>query len=260
MYSKLRVYKSGIHLGEERIVAGNCNSGMINFSGCHLACNFCYTPETSVEQQGQDLSTGEFTDLLDELVVRGARNLNFISPSHVWAVAQPAARRIKAKYGRRLPLILKISGYERQGLLSSMAALGDVFVPDFKVWSPEVARSLNLPEDYGVTAQNAVRLLIQTHGAPQYSDDMKLSSGVLVRHLMMPEHFEDSLDVVEALGDIGFSGHLNLMTYFYDPRTRRIHNANPTQRDLLATKADQLGMSVLINGKVFQSQERRIYA
>ncbi|MEZ4749461.1 MAG: hypothetical protein R3B54_02185 [Bdellovibrionota bacterium] len=260
MYSKLRVYKSGIHLGEERVIAGNCNSGMVTFSGCHLACNFCYTPETSIQQLGQDLSVGEFTDLLDELVIRGARNLNFISPSHVWAIAQPAARRMKAKYGRRLPLILKISGYERFGLLSSMASIADVFVPDFKVWSPEVARAVNLPEDYGTTAQSAIRQLLITHGASQYSEDMKFSSGVLVRHLMMPEHFEDSLAVIEALGEIGFNSYLNLMTYFYDPKTRRIFNANPSQRDLLAARAERLGMSVLINGKPFQTQESRIYA
>ncbi|MCB0404651.1 MAG: hypothetical protein KDD51_07670 [Bdellovibrionales bacterium] len=260
MYSKLRVYKSGIHLGEERIVAGNCNSGMVNFSGCHLACNFCYTPETSVEQLGQDFSTGEFAELLEELVVRGARNLNFISPSHVWAVAAPAVRRLKAKYGRRLPLILKTSGYERSGMLSSMAALGDIFVPDFKVWSTDVARACNLPADYGITAQSAIRQLLQTHGATQYTHDRKIASGVLVRHLMMPEHFDDSLAVIDALGEIGFRSYLNLMTYYYEPRSRRILNANPSQRDLLVARAEQLGMSVMVNGKPFQEQERKLYA
>lgn len=245
----IKVFRSGLHLGEERIVEGNQNSAMVTFSGCHLSCNFCYTPETSVEQQGVDYTPQGFSALIDELVTRGARNLNLISPSHVWGAVRPALTRFKERYGQRIPLILKTSGYEKEGLTRSFVPLADIFVPDFKAWSPAVCQATGLPPDYGHVAQEAIRRLLLSHGRALYTEQGKLSRGILVRHLLMPGFFEDSLHVIDALAELRYAGYLNLMTYFIDPASRRVLNANPAEVESLALAAAGAGMRVLVNGR-----------
>lgn len=247
----IRVYKSGIHLGEEKLVAGNQNSGMINFSGCHLACNFCYTPETSQLKLGSDLTAQEFMYLVDELVMRGARNLNLISPTHLWAPLASPLLKIRLKYGRLLPIVLKISGFESANVIDSMASLADVFVPDFKVRGEAEAKSVNLPSNYGDMTRDAIQRMMRTHSQAHYNEASQMTHGMLVRHLMMPSFLDDSLKVVEALGQVGYTGHLNLMTYFINPKQKSIANAHPLDVQLLALSAENLGMKVLVNGKTF---------
>lgn len=245
----VRVYKSGIHHGEEGIVAGNERSGMINFSGCHLSCKFCYTPETSVHRFGEDYSAETFGGLVDDLIARGAANLNLVSPTHEWAAIEEPLRAARARHAHPLPLVLKISGYEGRALVARMAGSADVFVPDFKVHGRDAALLVNLPPIYGRVAEAAIEEMMSTHREPEYGIDGKLRRGIVVRHLLMPGFFDDSVRVVETLGGIGFRGPLNLMTYFIEPGSHRLKVAGAGDVARLAHLAEQQGMQILVDGK-----------
>lgn len=245
----IKIYKAGIHFGEENIIEGNHASGMINFSGCHLSCHFCYTPETSKEWQGEIYSGEQFVSLCEDLVRRGARNLNLISPTQFFSALYRPLQRIAASYGELLPVVFKISGYESYPALEPMMGLAHVFVPDFKVWDETLARQVGLPQRYGVIALEAIGRMMETHGTPLFTSAGKLSRGILIRHLLMPGMMDDSFNVVGALAKIGYRGNINFMTYFYDPKTRRVSNASPRDVALLASHASAQGMSVMVNGK-----------
>jgi len=247
---QIKVYRAGLHLGEENLIEGNRNSGMINFSGCHLNCHFCYTPETSKEWKGSDYSPETFVELCHDLVRRGARNLNLISPTQFFPLLAEPLKVLRHRYGTLLPIVLKISGYESQPIIDLMVLTADVFVPDFKVWDEKLALQVGLPQRYGTFALSAISRMMETHGSPQYSENHKLSRGILVRHLLMPNATEDSFQVLNHLGNIGYSGAINLMTYFYDPRNKKVSNASPQDLTLLTHHAQSLGMQVLVNGKL----------
>lgn len=246
----IKIYKAGLHLGEENIVEGNQNSGMINFSGCHLSCHFCYTPETSKEWQGRDYTQEEFVSLCEDLVRRGARNLNLISPTQFFASLHAPLTEVKARFSSLLPVVLKISGYESLPVLNAMTEVTDVFVPDFKVWDDGLAKQVGLPQRYGSIARTAIERMMETHGETLHSPAGKISRGILIRHLMMPGATEDSFAIVDQLGRIGYQGALNFMTYFYDPKSKRVSNASPADVSLLAGHALSFGIHVLVNGKV----------
>lgn len=232
---RIPIYKSGIHFGEEKIVPGNERSGMIVFTGCHLKCRFCYTPETSVHRLGEDYSAAGFDSLLYSLVERGARNINLISPTHVW----PEIEASLITFGKAfptVPIVLKISGYEPASRLGRMLPVGDVFVPDFKVLSPELAKKVQLPADYGDVAAAAVQTLVAS-GKP-----------VVVRHLMMPDCFEDSRRIIQKLGELRLKKHLNLMTRFIDPHSG-LRLAEQERIEALVTAATRSGISVLVDGE-----------
>lgn len=240
----IKIYHYGLHRGEERIVVGNSRAGMINFSGCHLRCNFCYTPETSVDKQGTRFSADDFSALLEKLEKAGAQNINLISPTHLWPLLRPAL----ALQGQ-LPLVLKISGYESPGLIESMAELASVFVPDFKVWGEAAASDVNLPRNYGKVALRALETMMKSHFTVQESNGA-LKRGILLRHLLMPGFTEDSLQVVAALREVGFAGHLNLMTYFIDPRSHALMSADAATVDRLREACQGAPFRILLNGKL----------
>jgi len=226
--TSIPVYKAGIHSGEERIVPGNERSGMVFFSGCHLACNFCYTPETSVHKLGESLTPTQFRTRIDGLIAQGARNINLISPTHVWYATESLLQ------GLGVPLVLKISGYESRVMINRMARTADFFVPDFKVFDSGLAKQVGLPFNYGTVARAAIETMM--HAKP-----------TLVRHLMMPGAFEDSRRIVSELAEMKFNGHLNLMTHFISPLGLKV--APPGEVEALASLAAEAGISVLVNGR-----------
>ncbi len=245
----VRIYKSAIHHGEEAIVAGNDRAGMVNFSGCHLACRFCYTPETSTYRFGKDYTEEDFRGVLSDLIARGAGNLNLISPSHEWSCIERSLAEVKQSEGADIPLVLKISGYEGQQLVRRMTALADVIIPDFKVYGSSAAKAVNLPANYSEIAEKALTVMLETHRESLYSPTGKLTRGILVRHLLMPGFFDDSIRVMETLGGVGFRGILNLMGHFISPKHHKVHVASDEEMTFLRRLAEQQGMSVLINGK-----------
>lgn len=226
--SSIPVYKSGIHSGEERIVPGNDRSGMVFFSGCHLACNFCYTPETSVYRLGESFDALEFRRVLQDLIGKGAKNINLISPTHVWGDIESLMVDLP------VPLVLKVSGYESRGMVARMATVADYFVPDFKVHGAELAKRVGLPANYGKIASAAIRAMSEARPT-------------LVRHLMMPGCFEDSRNVVRELADMKYSGTLNLMTHFISARGVKV--APLLEVAALQAIATEAGIPVLVNGR-----------
>lgn len=227
-------------------MVGNSAAGMINFSGCHLACNFCYTPETSVGKRGTDYNPGEFLELLWKLKLSGAGNVNLISPTHYWRKIRGALTQFGAESG--LPLVLKISGYETPALIASMAEICDVFVPDFKVWYTRSARACNLPDNYGPQALEAIQQMMKTH-TPTWDPNLKLCRGILIRHLLMPEYCTDSLAIIDQLKKLRFSGVLNLMTHFHDPATKRLISAPAAEVEEAKALMADAPFALLINGR-----------
>ncbi len=243
---QLRILKSGIHRGEELLVQGNERAGMIVFSGCHLSCRFCYTPETSVYRLGTDVNPEQFSLQMASLLARGAHNINLISPSHVWEAIHPVLTHFKQGPGAAIPLILKVSGFEMPAQVAQFAAVGDVLVPDLKVIGEAEARSVDLPGAYGVVALKAIEEMARTH-TPCLYDQGQMVRGMIVRHLLMPGFEADSERVVSALAGIGYRGVFNLMTHFVDPK-KGLMVANEALVSDLAERAARAGMYVLVDG------------
>lgn len=244
----IKIYRSGIHMGEERLIQGNDASGMIVFSGCHLRCQFCYTPETSRAKQGFFYDPHEFGTLLRELVRRGARNINLISPSHVWLAIRGELFSFRESFYGKIPIILKVSGYESERVAQDMSSLADVIVPDFKVWNKAVALENTLPPNYGPTSLNALRIWMRSHNPPQFMDE-RMVRGLLVRHLVMPRYSEDSKSVLLALQTLQYRGPLNLMTNFINTGQGILENPPREAVSDLVQMCVEFGMQPMVNGR-----------
>lgn len=249
MSAVIKIYKSGFHSGEESLVLGNDRSGMITFSGCLLSCRFCYTPETSRLKLGKDYSEQEFYQLLFQLVEKGAKNINLITPSHIWSKLEAPIAEFKKVTENKVPLILKVGGSESLSLIQRMLRLGDLWVADFKVWSSQVALEENLPPQYGVRTLAGIEFAAQKLSNEYDPVSGLLKRGVLVRHLMMPNCEGDTEAVIDQLKQIRFSGYLNLMTWFIHPEGKGLTRAPLEQIQKVLNQISN-AFSVLVDGRL----------
>jgi len=243
----IRIFKHGIHFGEEQQVQGNDNSGVIYFSGCHLACNFCYTPETSKEKIGTDYNQDEFLDVLYSLVDRGAKNINLITPTHIWGQIKAPLTKFK-NVRPDVPVILKTSGYQNKNIATEMSHIGDIIVMDFKLLNSHVANEVNIPENYGKLAlEQVVHLSNENHN--EFSEDKMLTKGLLIRHLIMPKFFDETIAVINALNKSNFKGILNILTIFIDPLTKKISKLDKEKIAEVTKLVNLESYQLLVNGK-----------
>lgn len=200
--AELRIASWGPHMGEEPCFTGTRGSGAIFFSGCACHCFFCQNWQISnARGKGQAVSAEEFHRLALGLVETGVHNLNFVTPDHFWPHVEALCARLRDE-GVRIPFLFNSSGYQLPAMVSRYAARMDVFLPDFKFADPVLARQVMRDERYPEIALEALRLMVAEKGFlepfdPTGTDLAK--RGVLVRHLVLPGHVENTLRVLDLL-------------------------------------------------------------
>lgn len=205
------VARAAPHFGEEPCISGTRGSGTVFFSGCNLGCVFCQNHAISRGQTGLELTEAEFRQTLEQLCSKKVHNLNFVTGAHY---ASQVARVLAQPLG--LPVVWNSSGYESVSTLHLLEGKVDVYMPDLKFLSPELATEWCAAPDYPTVAKAAILEMYRQVGEPVFDADGMLQRGVLLRHLVMPGAVENSLDVLDWIAE-HFSGGrvvLSLMSQF----------------------------------------------
>jgi len=183
------------HRGEERIISGNKGSGTVFFAGCNLGCVFCQNYDISRQCVGRTISTDELSNIFMELERDGVHNINLVTPSHF---AKKIADAIKqAKYnGIKIPFIYNSNGYDSIESLQMMERLIDIYMPDFKYASNTNGFHYSGVSDYFTVASQALHEMYRQVGKPVIKNGL-MKSGILIRHLVMPNHTDDSFAILD---------------------------------------------------------------
>ena len=103
-------------------------------------------------------------------------------------------------YKRQVPVVCNCGGYERVETLRELEGKIDIYLPDFKYADGALAADLSGAPDYFPRAQDAIREMVRQTGAPQWQGD-KLLRGTVIRHLILPGHVDNSLRVLDWIGE-----------------------------------------------------------
>ena len=188
-----RLARAALHQWEEPCISGDpddsgqTGSGTVFFSGCVMRCGF-----------GKDVTVERLTEIFLELQQRGAYNINLVSPTPF--VPQIIRALDIAKPRLTIPVVYNTGGYERVETLRALEGYVDIYLPDVKYYSDELAVELSQAPHYFETAMNAVAEMVRQIGSPAFSGDM-LKKGVIVRHLVLPYHYRDSVEVIKRVGE-----------------------------------------------------------
>lgn len=233
------------HFGEEDCLRGWRGSGTIFFGLCNLRCSFCQNWDISQQKAGKECTAGEIAALMLELQDQGCHNVNFVTPEHVApqvieAIAAAAPR------GLRVPIVYNTSAYDALSSLRLLDGLVDIYMPDFKFWSPETALRLSKAKDYPERAREAILEMHRQVGPERFGLDGLARRGVLVRHLVMPGQEDEAAAIFDWLArEVSPDTYVNVMgQYRPEYQVGRISqngntqhaeiNRRPTTREMAA--------------------------
>jgi len=200
--AELRIASYGPHMGEEPCFSGIRGSGAIFFSGCPCHCLFCQNWQISnARGKGHATTADEFHQMALSLIEQGVHNLNFVTPDHFWPHIEALCVRLRGE-GVTLPFLFNSSGYQLPAMIARYAAQMDIFLPDFKFADPILARQVMRDERYPEIALESIRLMVAEKGFLDPFDPTGIEmarQGVLVRHLVLPGHLENTLQILDLL-------------------------------------------------------------
>lgn len=214
--AELHIGRAALHWWEEPCLVGEQGSGAVFFSYCPLGCVYCQN-EDLVAGAGIEVGFEQFKQTLLRLQnEEHAANINLVTPSHYVPTIAEALRQLRevsveefpesnavngGSSGDRLviPVVYNTSSYDSVESLRQLKGLIDIYLADFKYVSPEVARKLSHAANYPEVALAALDEMVAQVGFWSENAQGLLERGVIVRHLVLPGHIEESFQALRVL-------------------------------------------------------------
>ena len=198
MPEKARVARAALHYFEEPVISGKNGSGTVFFCGCNLRCIFC---------QNREISRGGFEGFAEYdaeglrrifagLRGAGAHNINLVTPSHYTDIISEALNESPG-----IPVVYNSGGYDDTQSLKGLNGKINIYLPDLKYISPSLAATLSGAENYPTVAMAALDEMYRQVGKCRYSADGMLEGGMIIRHLVLPGHIENTIEVLDYIYD-----------------------------------------------------------
>lgn len=193
---KIKIALVSTHIYEEPCISGTNGSGTIFFSNCNLSCKFCQNYEISQLGKGYEITIEELASIMIKQQEAGVHNINLVTPT-MYAYQIIEAIKIARKNGLNIPIIYNSNGYENVETIKALKGYIDVYLPDLKYYSNEIAVKYSKAPNYFEIASKAILEMINQVGEPIFDEDGMIKKGVMIRHLVLPNHIQNSKNVLK---------------------------------------------------------------
>lgn len=194
---RAKVARAAKHLWEEPCISGSRGSGTVFFSGCELGCVFCQNREISRGNFGREVSEDRLAEIFLELQAQQVHNLNLVTPLQYTPQILSALE--LARPNLTLPVVVNCGGYARVETLQRWQGDADVWLPDLKYYSADLSARYSGAADYFDYASKAILEMHRQQPEPVWNEDGTLRKGLILRHLILPGAWKDSLKLLEWL-------------------------------------------------------------
>lgn len=194
--NKVKIALYSIHNFEEPCISGKNGSGTIFFSNCNLNCVFCQNYEISQLGQGKEFEISELADIMIKEQEKGVENINLVTPtSYIIQIAESI--KIAKGKGLEIPIVYNTNSYENIESLKLLDGLVDIYLPDLKYYYNKLGKKYSNVDKYFEIATNAILEMYRQVGNIQIDSNGILQKGVVIRHLVLPNHIENSKKVLK---------------------------------------------------------------
>ncbi len=222
----IRAAKAMIHQGEEPCLLGvpeeaagqgdasarggehRSGAGAIFFTGCNLRCVFCQNFEISWENQGKEISSERLGQIMLELQDQGAACIDLVTPTPYLLHIKEALEAVKSQL--KIPVVYNCGGYEEPQALRQLEGLIEIYLPDLKYFDKAIAAKYSGCADYFEKASAALQEMYRQVGPAEFDEDGQMRKGLLVRHLVLPGAYKDSMELMEWLGEAFPAGSIRI--------------------------------------------------
>lgn len=214
-HDKVKIALASLHYFEEPCISGENGSGTIFFTGCNLKCIYCQNYEISTKQVGREVSIEELADIMLEQQKRKAENVNLVTPTmYMYQIIE--AIKIAREKGLIIPIVYNTNGYERAESLKSLEGYVDVYLPDFKYFDNKLARKYSKVKNYAEVTKKAIMEMYRQVGAPVLDKNGIIQKGLMIRHLILPNHIQNTKDVLKWLKEnIDEEVYIDIMAQYF---------------------------------------------
>lgn len=206
--STFKVARAALHYWEEPCISGKNGSGTVFFSGCNLRCAFCQNYEISRDTIGVEIMDDRLIEIFENLISQGAENINLVNPTHY---ADHLAD-VLSKWKSPVPIVYNSSGYEEVETLKRLDGLIDIYLPDLKYIRNDKSLRYSNAENYFEKASSAI-LEMRKQVTDTFEGGM-MKSGLIVRHLILPQNTNSSIEIIDWINSHLKDTYLSLMSQY----------------------------------------------
>lgn len=212
---KVKIDLYSLHYFEEPCISGKEGSGTVFFSNCNLNCIYCQNYQISQEGKGYEITTEELANIFLKQQANGANNINLVTPTmYVYQIIE--AIKIAKSKGLELPIIYNTNGYENVETIRELKGYVDIYLPDLKYYSDELAIKYSKAPNYFNIATKAILEMINQVGAPEFDSNGIMKKGVIIRHLVLPGHIQNSKHILKWLKEnVDKKAYVSVMAQYF---------------------------------------------
>jgi len=191
-----RIARASLHHWEEPCISGFSGSGTVFFSGCSLKCAYCQNYEISAGGFGEYITEDRLYDIFLELIDQGAHNINLVNPTHYAHILTKVLEKPLS-----VPVVWNTGGYESIDTLKSLSGKVSIYLTDLKYLENDIAKKYSKAEDYPEVSTAALSEMFSQTGRYYINDEGIMEKGVIVRHLILPNHLKNTEKVINYIGE-----------------------------------------------------------
>ena len=224
---------------EEPCISGEKGALAIFFSGCNLRCAFCQNYDISHESKGIAYSPKQFRELIENYDLTNFSSIDLITPTHFSSALIESLQDFKSP----IPIVWNSSGYESKEMIKKLSKVVNVFMPDFKYYSSQLSQEISSCSNYFEIALQAIKEMSKQKSNNIFENDI-LKEGVLIRHLVLPDHTSDSIKILDAIKENIDNPLISLMSQFIplhnSPMKRKLY---PLEYKIVVNHALKIGLN-----------------
>lgn len=202
------------HFGEEPPISGTNGAGTIFCSSCNLRCIYCQNYQISHDMAGRPVGVDELSNIMIDLQERNCHNIEAVTPTpHVFGILETLD--YACEKGLHLPLVYNCGGYENPDILTILAGVVDIYLPDFKYGDGSVSFRYSGVRDYPHFAVRSLQEMVRQVGAALEMEGDIARRGIIIRHLILPGEVGNSITVLELIKNhISLSVPISIMSQY----------------------------------------------
>ena len=212
---KIKIALYSTHNFEEPCISGKKGSGTVFFSNCNLNCVFCQNYEISQEARGKEIEIEDLAKIFLEQQKNNLENINLVTPtSYVPQIIE--AIKIARKEGFNLPIVYNTNGYEKVETIKKLDGYVDIYLPDLKYAEDDLAKKYSKIDNYFEIVTKAILEMQRQVGKPKFNKEGVMQKGIIVRHLVLPNHIENSKKVLKWIKEnIYKENYVSIMAQYF---------------------------------------------